>query len=536
LQIGCIFALSFPLHRNFLYGQYYVVLLAVLTAACWCAQRGRNYSAGALVGLAAAIKIFPILLTLHFLRRKNWVALSACLLTCLLALLVSIAVFGWGLHRTYLWQVLPWTMHGEALDPYNLASSSLSSLLHRLFIVEPQMNPHPAIQAPWLFAILHPVLQMAILAPAVLWINTLSSSPARIALEWSALLLAILTLTPLPASYHFTVLILPMAVLCAQLGNSQRWGLLAIVIALYLAVGYPGWNTAPTAGWAALWHVKRLYALVLLTSVAFYLIMNDQWPRWWVTAGAVAVCVSIAGGLRHQRNLFGDYRYRVPMAQQVFSASNPVSVGEAIQSVSLVPNGYPGPVDRLSLAVGGGEIWAEEVEARSTVRSSRMQITDAQSPAVSSDGTVVAFLREINGRKQLFVADKLLTPLSANWNVEEIAFSPDQSIVMSATRDEGRSALYRVRGEGQIEPISVGEARYPAVSPDGHWLAYSGFQSGNWNLYLREMATRSVRRISNVPCNQITPSWEGDSKTLLYASDCGRALWFTAICRRQVVP
>jgi hypothetical protein len=536
LQIGCVFALSFPLHRNFLYGQYYVVLLAVLTAACWCAQRGRNYSAGALVGLGAAIKIFPILLTLHFLRRKNWAALSACLATCLLAALVSIAVFGWGLHRTYLLQVLPWTMHGEALDPYNLASSSLSSLLHRLFIVEPQMNPHPAIQAPWLFAILHPLLQMALLAPAVLWINTQCSSPARIALEWSALLLAILTLTPLPASYHFTVLILPIVILCAQLSESQRWGLLAFVLVLYLAVGYPGWNTSPTEGWAALWHVKRLYALVLLTSVAFYLIRNHPWPRWWVAGAAVAVCVSIAAGLRHQRNLFEDYRYRVPMAQQIFSASQPVSLGGEIHFAQLDANGYPGPVDRLSLAAGGGEIWSEDVETRSTVQSSRMRILDAQSPAISSDGTVVAFLREIDGRKQLFAADKQLTPLSGNWNVEEIAFSPDGSIVTSATRDGGNSALYRVRGEGQIEPIPVGEARYPSVSPDGRWLVFSGFESGNWNLYLREMSTQSVRRISSVPCNQINPSWEADSKTLLYASDCGRALWFTAICKRRILP
>jgi Glycosyltransferase family 87/WD40-like Beta Propeller Repeat len=567
LQIGCIFALSFPLHRNFLYGQYYVVLLGVLTAALWCAQRGRNYSAGALVGLGAAVKVFPILLTLHFVRRKNWAALAACLSTCLLAGLLSVAVFGWGLHRTYLLQVLPWTTHGEALDPYNLASSSLSSLLHRLFIVEPQLNPHPALQAPWLFAVLHPLLQMALLAPAVLWIETRSSSPDRIALEWSALLLAVLTLTPLPASYHFTVLILPMAVLCAQLGEALRdsqsgvlrvplkpksglngapnlfftsrmraWGVLAIVVVLYLAVGYPGWNTLPTEGWAALWHVKRLYALVLLTSVAFYLIRKGEWRRWWAAGAVFAVCLSIAAGLRHQRNLFDDYRYRVPMAAEIFSASQPISVGGTLHFVRLVATGYPGPVDRLSLATGGGELWSEEVDARSTAQSSTMRILNAQSPAVSADGTDVAFLRELDGRKQLFVADKELTPPSAHWNVEEATFSPDGSIVMSATRDGGNSTLYRVRGAGQIEPIPVGEARYPSVSPDGHWLAFSGFQSGNWNLYLREMTTQRVRRISDVPCNQINPSWEADSKTLLYASDCGRALWFTAICKRRILP
>src|ERR1700760_392741 len=274
LQVGCLLGLSFPLHRNLIYGQYYIVLLGILTAACWAIQRQRSHIAGALVALGVAVKIFPVILALHFARRKNWSALLAGLLTGILCLLVSISIFGSSLHRTYLLQVLPWTLRGEVLDPYNLASSSLSTLLHHLFIFEPQWNAHPALHAPWLFAILHPTFQLALLLPAFLWIDPGKSSPSRTSLEWSALLLATLTLTPLPASYHFTVLVLPVAILCALLMQERRRALVVLVIALYLAVGYPGWNTAPVDGWQALLHVKRLYALILLTVVAIFLIKN----------------------------------------------------------------------------------------------------------------------------------------------------------------------------------------------------------------------------------------------------------------------
>ena len=113
LQIGILFAMSFPLHRNLLFGQYYVLLLAILTAACWAAQRRYSWLAGALVALGIAVKIFPILLVLYFLRKKDWKALCACILVVALALLASIAVFGGGLHRTYFLQVLPWTLRGE---------------------------------------------------------------------------------------------------------------------------------------------------------------------------------------------------------------------------------------------------------------------------------------------------------------------------------------------------------------------------------------------------------------------------------------
>ncbi len=67
------------------------------------------------------------------------------------------------------------------------------------------------------------------------------------------------------------------------------------------------------------------------------------------------------------------------------------------------------------------------------------------------------------------------------------------------------------------------------------WLAYSHFERGAWNLWIRNQKTGETERIGNVPCNEIEPGWESDSKTLLYSTDCGRSLWFTAVARRQVI-
>jgi hypothetical protein len=555
LQVGCLVGLCFPLHRNFLYGQYYVVLLGILTAACWAVQRQRNYLAGSLLALGVAVKIFPVILALHFVRKKNRAALAACLFTGLLCAVASISVFGWSLHLTYLLQVLPATLRGEALDPYNLTSSSLSSLLHRLFIFEPQLNAHPALHAPWLFVVLHPAFQLALLLPALLWIDTQASSATRTSLEWSALLLATLTFTPLPASYHFTVLILPVAIICGYLVRERRSALLIIVIALYLAAGYPGWNTAPVDGWKALLHVKRLYALILLTMAALSLLRSGARVRervWWLAGAAVVLTISIVSGLKHQRGLFDDYLYRVPMGKQMFLAAQPVPQGSEIKTIALLRNGYrratlggdtvrisaaEGAKDELSLAAGGGQLWTEVAGDRSILESSAgPSILDAESPATLAGGNELAFLREIDGRKELFVGGQQLTTPTSGWNLEEIANSPNGSIVVAATKNRGDSRLYTVRGVDQLELIPVGEARYPAISPDSQWLAFSTFQSGYWNLSLRNVSTSEVRRLTTVGCNQTQPAWLPDSKTLLYSSDCGRALAFTAICKRRFLP
>ena len=551
LQVGCLVGLCFPLHRNFLYGQYYVVLLGILTAALWAAQRQRNYLAGSLLALGVAVKIFPVILALHFARKKNWAALLACLFTGILCAVVSIAAFGWSLHRTYLLQVLPATLRGEALDPYNLSSSSLSSLLHRLFIFEPQLNAHPALHAPWLFAILHPVLQLALLLPALIWIDTRDSSATRTSLEWAVLLLATLTFTPLPASYHFTVLILPVAIICGYLVRERRGALLIFVIALYLAVGNPLWNTAPVDGWMALLHVKRLYALILLTAVALFLIRNSarvQQRVWWLAGAAAALTISIVSGLKHQQGLFDDYLYRLPMGERMFLAAQAVPQGNDIQTIALFRNGYRRATlggdssadrgnDELSLTAGGGHLWTEVVGNRSILESSfGPSILDAESPATVAGGNNLAFLRQIDGRKQIFVGGRQLTTSTSGWNLEEISISPNESVVVAATKNRGESRLYTVRGVGKLEPIPVGEARYPAISPDGRWLAFSVFQSGYWNLSLRNFSTGEMRRLTTVGCNQTQPAWLPDSKTLLYSSDCGRAQGFTAICKRRFLP
>jgi Tol biopolymer transport system component len=237
-------------------------------------------------------------------------------------------------------------------------------------------------------------------------------------------------------------------------------------------------------------------------------------------------------------------------------ASAPAMAQQSIARIAMLPGGYNlvgmpdlphSATPELSFAATSAGGWVEQAGHSSRIVSigqrSETAIDGAYAPVLATDGQPLAYLREAKGRSRLYVrskADRQTTSDMAwtpEWmNVEEASFLPDASLIVAAAEDRGGSRLYRFHSPMQGAPLDLGDARYPAASPDGHWLAYSAFSSGAWNLWLLDRVTGNKRRLTGAACNQIEPAWEPDSKTLLYASDCGRALWFTAICRRRVIP
>ena len=161
-------------------------------------------------------------------------------------------------------------------------------------------------------------------------------------------------------------------------------------------------------------------------------------------------------------------------------------------------------------------------------------IFDAESPALLAGGTKLAFLREMNGRKQLFVRDLVIRgERTSNSRRQLLPGISKRLLVRPAGRllfrrhvTEESPRLYRVRGVDQLELIPVGEARYPAISPDGRWLAFSGFQSGTGIFSCGSLVRARCSRLTTAACNQIRRV-DGGLQDAVYSSDCGRALWFT---------
>ena len=160
----------------------------------------------------------------------------------------------------------------------------------------------------------------------------------------------------------------------------------------------------------------------------------------------------------------------------------------------------------------------------------------------SANGRDLAFIRDDHGRGRLmeragFADSTREEPLTdPSLSVYEASFVSDKEYAFSAVANGGAPEIFLTDTMHDNTPLHLGQSRYPAISPDGRWMAYSRFDGSGWNLWVRDQITGGARRIADVPCNQVQPMWEEDSKTLLYSTDCGRSLWFTAVARRKVIP
>ncbi len=570
-RISLVLLLSFPLYRNLLYGQFYILLLLLLTAACFSYLRGHRALSGALVAIAAACKVFPLLLLVFFLQRRDWRALASATITGLSAVAVSIAVFGVNANRTWLEEILPWVMHGAGLGTY-ANSASISGVLHCLFLSEPQWNPHPWHSSPVMYALLAPALQMLVLAPAILLIRSEDARKRQILLEWSALLTATLAISTIPASYNFVLMVFPVCVLSAILLQDRQYRWLAALIVAYLGIGFPLPVPNRPLGLALLLYVPRLPLMIAVLFGTYALLwrgnpkgsMARDWRRYaWAAAMVASVILSVRSTLHLERAEREEYAYRLPLQRQGYLNSGPRPSANGISYVAFTLTGYhliteepnrvqADPVgdlteDDLSFSRGFGHVLVERASGpRSRIvdlqNPSQTLVDNAREPIISADGRDLAFLQDDRGRGQLMLrpafqsssAAARLTPLQ--WNVYEASFLSQSDYAVSAVEDGALPKIFLVNATHKNTPITIAESRYPALSPDGRWLAYSHLDHGVWNLWLRDESSGLARRIADVPCNQIQPSWESDAKTLLYGSDCGRSVWFTAIARRKVLP
>ena len=240
-------------HDMYLLGQPNLFLLLLMLGAFAGLRRGRPWAAGALVGLAAAIKAFPVLALGYFVYRRQWKATASAALT--LALLLTVAPLPFRGASRAARELVVWTKgmvlrydEGQiAQRPercYSFKNQSLVGVANRLLRSVPadgeSKDPWTVNVADLGFRGVNRVIAGLTAALGLFYVGVMrwrpSADPAAARREFTAetamLLLMVLVFSPFAFNYFYVWLIYPLTVLIARMnaapaGSAERRVLLA---------------------------------------------------------------------------------------------------------------------------------------------------------------------------------------------------------------------------------------------------------------------------------------------------------------------
>ena len=263
-----------PVRNTLDYGQVNVALMALVSADCLVVAP--RWPRGALVGMAAAVKLTPAAFVLFFLLRRDWRAAG-------LAALSFCACAGIGFLLAWHDSVEYWTsvifQTSRPGSPVYAANQSIQGVLARA-----GLDPHsPAGAVTWL------VLSAVVVALACLGMRTAFAASAD---AWALSLnaFACLLISPISWSHHWVwgeTAVLTLAILGwrGRARNSRQdgmenpgWTGLQGRTGGPGRTDHPGWTRRP--GWTGLMPGRLCLAIAAAGAVLFAVS-----PQWWFPSG-----------------------------------------------------------------------------------------------------------------------------------------------------------------------------------------------------------------------------------------------------------
>jgi len=457
------------LMTNFIYGQYYIFLLFLLTLTVDTFVRRRDSLSGFLSGATFGMKLYSGPLLIYFAAKRAWASVLGMVAGTACVGAIALLLFGWSGIAFYLTHVLPRTLEGNSVDPYNLSTTTPNMLLHRLFLREAQLNPHPVFEAPWLFFFMRTAMQLGLVVFAALGVVWKAGADRRRDLAWMVIMLVLVSTSS--ATHSYILLLIPMAVLlpCASLPKT-----------LYLFASYSMLNLFPPP---ALF--LKIWTLLLLFFVVGYDYLRAIEMRWAMIALAAIVLISAMDAQLRMKGYAaeptGRYQQIAVEPGALFSGYPVVTrCGIFYQSMMSSAGGRQGYVLRRlhdgrldTFDFGGNEL----------------------RPVAAGDGCGIEFEHVAHGRSTFLRLD----PLTSR---TEAAAPPAASNP----------------GDG-------------VVSPDRKWSVRVRETATSQQLWLENTASGEMKELAGGSCNNHSPAWELDSSAVIFASDCGRAYGLPALYR-----
>ena len=179
-------------------------------------------------------------------------------------------------------------------------------------------------------------------------------------------------------------------------------------------------------------------------------------------------------------------------------------------------------------ADNNSEIYLASADGRSVRRLTRSSDANDRAPALSADGTMVAWEREITTSGGDVVAVEIWTMRVDGSEARAVvqngsfnrspSWAPDGSIVYTS-RVTGSDQIWRV-GPGSTAPVRLttgGAAdQFPRVSPDGARILFQSNRELDFDVYVMNADGSGVRNLTDRTGDDRFPAWTPDGARVLW--------------------
>ena len=218
---GVAFA-SQPLEANMQQGQVYVLLLALVTLTWIGLRRCSNRVAGVALGVMLAVKTAGLLLPILLVSRRRWRPLIWTGVSTVAISLTSLIWLNAATWRAYVQSLM--RLRNEP-DLSVSAYQTVPSLFRHLFAFDPTWNPDPLTRLSLLAAVFTLLASVGLLGLTLRFTRTRE----HIDLQFAALLTLSVLLSPVSLDYHYTLLLLPLAIVLSESRSYGDWRVWTVV-------------------------------------------------------------------------------------------------------------------------------------------------------------------------------------------------------------------------------------------------------------------------------------------------------------------
>lgn len=211
-------------------------------------------------------------------------------------------------------------------------------------------------------------------------------------------------------------------------------------------------------------------------------------------------------------------------------------IGYHLEYINSSGNGLSWHPDGKKIAfaakrMGKYYIYIWDIEDDTDIARFRCNFDVVSSPSISSDGTRITFVGTNAGVSDIYIANldgsNLIKLTEDRFDDDYPVWSYDSKFIAYVSERNRHRNIYLVSttpessGKFAASPLTYGpyESIAPCFSPDGRKIAYvSDKDFGIYNIYIMDIETKEVDRITDIKIGLFTPRFSSDEKKLLFTS------------------